>query len=277
LQIVTDLTDFADANVSQKKGRDQCRALFIFLSAMNYSKLLHAARLYTLIFWLANCQRTHGQIPNQPAITTTTPIERTWPGFGLASDKQEDSMKAVFVHKRQLTHAFGNFYKTPTGTWVLVHYRFGIPEGEQHIFDTTPCPALDSVTFKEHDNYWQDRNGAYYGAIANFSPHVTVVSQADLATFRVLGFEHLAIDKSHVFQLGRILSGLLPSTLKVYTPGGQLTEDWDFNSSAYLLSDNVIYNPEGERLTTKQAVRFRLPPGYKLAYPMRSQPTKKSK
>ncbi len=87
----------------------------------------------------------------------------------------------------------------------------------------------------------------------------------------------MAVDKYHVFQQGTLLSGLQPATLKVYTPGGELTEGWDFNNSAYLISGDVIYAPAGQRLTTKQVARFRLPRGYKLAYPLHHRPMRKSK
>ncbi len=249
---------------------------------MNSVRLLHAAYLWVLLFWLMSCQRIQEQISSQadsPTLrdTTITRFKRTWPGFVYASDRQEDSMKAVFVQERKLTHAFGDFYKTPTGAWLLVHYLFGIPAGAQQIFGVTPCPVLDSTTFEVHGNYWQDHNGAYYEAIDNFSPRIATIPQADLATFKSLGFDHLAVDKYHVFRVGAILSGLQPATLKVYSLGGELTEGSYFNNSAYLISEDVIYAPDGQRLTAKQAARFRLPRGYKLAYPLHRRPTRRGK
>lgn len=136
-------------------------------SAVNSVRLLHAVYLCALFLWLTSCQRVQAQISSQADSSTqwntvVTPVKRTWPGFGFASHRQKDSMKAVFVREKQLTHAFSNFYKTQTGAWLLVHYRFGIPAGEQRIFGITPCPVLDSATLKRNTHYWQDRNGVYY-------------------------------------------------------------------------------------------------------------------
>ena len=242
---------------------------------MNTNRFYFAACLLTLCFWLVCCLSCSCQPAKSVAQTEKVPTapEPTWPGFGFGSEHQEDSVRTAFARQQQLTHTFGNFFKTADGQWLIVHYRFGIPEGEQYIFAATACPVLDSATFRQSGSYWQDRNGVYYAALTNFSPHVTTVSPVDRATFRSLDFEHLAVDKSHVFQLGKLLPGLQPATLRAYTPNG-LTEDWDFNTAAYLRSGNVIYDPDGQRLTATQVAHFRLPAGYKLAYPL---PTRKSK
>lgn len=198
-------------------------------------------------------------------------------GFiGWSRGQARDSIRAKYVASRKLKHEFGQFYSNAGHKWFVLSTSFGEREGESR-FITVPCPSMDSASFRDNFPYWQDRNGVYYARLSCHQQTVLAVPEADAATFRTLDFQRLAVDKKHVYESGNVVPGLLPLSLRVYTPNGERYGLPDVaGSEAYLVSGAFGYRPNGQALTKPEALNFHPSAPYKLAYPMLvQQPAKR--
>jgi hypothetical protein len=182
-----------------------------------------------------------------------------------------DSVRTVYIAYKGLQHQFGEFYRDTANRWYVLSTSFGEREGESR-FILVPCPQMDKATFRNKFPYWRDRNGVYYARLAHFQQKVFALPEADPASFHPLEFERLAVDKKRVFQGGAVVPRLSPACLRVYTPNGERYGRPDTaGSDAYLLSGKVGYRPNGQPLTEAEALHFRPPAGYRLAYPLPSR------
>lgn len=194
-------------------------------------------------------------------------------GFGLWNAAQEDSVKKAFVAGSRYHRAFGSFYQDSTGRFALLYYTFGIPEGAQDIFSFTPCPFLDSATFRPlTDCYWVDKNGVYCD-MSGMTPFGKIfrVSGASQRSFRPIACRTLAVDGRKVFLGGKVLADLSAIGLQVYATA----DNCYINSSGaiFLVGPQAVYN-EFERLPDKTARNFEVPTGYHLVYPASSKQRK---
>lgn len=185
-----------------------------------------------------------------------------------ASQQPVPAHLQAFLKQQRLHHLFEEFYQDDQQRWYIVTQMFGQSEDEPPKMQAVACPVLDRATFRRLGSYWLDCHGVYYPALTNFTSRVVKLDQADAASFRSLGFEHLAVDCCRVYRVGALVPKLAAATLRVYTPGGQRNTDWDFNNTAYLVSGQYGVNEEGRALSHAQVRTLKLPSGYKLAYPL---------
>lgn len=187
---------------------------------------------------------------------------------GFMSDREEDSLRRAYAAEAGLRHQFDSFYSDSKGKWVVSSNSFGEREGQSRLI-WVATPAFNKASFKNDFPYWHDRNSVCYARLLYFQQEVFVVGQADPVTFRRLPLQNLAVDKRRVFQSGYEVPDLLPATLRVYTPKGELYDFPDCASgNSFLLSEKVGYQPDGRRLTEAEALNFTPPRGYRLAYPL---------
>lgn len=239
-------------------------------------------RCLGLLLPLIDATASFGQTPAAPpdnwgksAEESPRPRRRPVGFIGWARGAARDSVQAAYIAHVGLQHEFDSFYSNAAGAWYVLSTSFGEREGESR-FILVSCPKMDKATFRDDFPYWHDRRAVYYARLSYFQQSVFLVTEADPMTFRTLDFQRLAVDVKHVFEGGAVVPGLFLLRLRVYTPNGERYGLPDVSpGDAYLVSDQVGYRPNGQRLTQAEVMHFRPPASYRLTYPLPTrQPVK---
>lgn len=185
--------------------------------------------------------------------------------INFSPERQRDSIRRAFVAASGYRHQFDLFYKDQNGACSKLIKQFGLREGEIR-YAFRPCPCLDSATYREvSGSYFVDKNGVYCDLSGILlSGKIKLVAGADPFSFRVLGCHTLAADKEHIYLNGQALPGLTLAGLRVYTERGECYDN-DLGN-IYLVGPTAVYQ-ENQRLSEAKKLKFKLPTGYKQAYP----------
>lgn len=113
-----------------------------------------------------------------------------------------------------------NFFKSKTTGKFYIHTSMLTTvkdSGNRVVFYYKEVPTVDTSSFVRLDQggfYAKDNKQVYTWDVTSNGEDITVLSGADPATFRVLGYEWAA-DTNKVYRRAQVMKGLDPSTLKI--------------------------------------------------------------
>jgi len=167
-----------------------------------------------------------------------------------------DKFKVGVIDRADLKKKFDEFYEDKSGHFFI--RSFGHKRTEKHEFEPVEVfvevPKLDSATYKVAGSYIMDSSKVICVFQNSDGGNYVWMKDADPRSFQAFKNAFGGKDKDHVFYNDKILEGLNPSTVKVYSNTKNCS-----NCTAYFTDGKLCYSGDEKN----EGKSCSIPPEYK--------------
>jgi hypothetical protein len=169
---------------------------------------------------------------------------------------RSDTFKVSLINRTDLEKRFNNFYEDRYGHFFIK--SFGHQKTKEHEFQPVEVfvelPKLDSATYKDFGSYFKDSSKVMCVFENSDGGNYVWLKDADSKSFEAFKNSFGGKDKKYVFYKDIKLSGLNPSTVKVYSDTKNCT-----NCTPYFTDGKVCFFGD-EKVENRNCI---IPPEYK--------------
>jgi len=168
-------------------------------------------------YWAGNCAcHSLEQANEKLRLDNKSPSDSSTVNVKFVSDTFE---LIATIRRTDLIKKFDEFYEDKSGHFFIRSY--GHQRSKKHEFEPVEVfieiPKLDSATYKNWDSYIMDSSKVICVFANSDGGNYVLLKDADPKSFHAFKNAFGGKDKNHVFYQAKMLEGLNPSTVKVYS------------------------------------------------------------